>query len=172
MQARQPLRKRASKLGFIGAVTIVLGVNSASAPAELAKEQVDSGITQTLAERAGRVSFDRYSHDQHFQFYERLLQKLSAIPGIQAASAGWPLPLSDSRAAISFAIAGRPVAPGDRPNETIGIVMPGYFETLRIPLLSGRTFTDRDGLEGSPVAIAFQGYFRVAGHSTATEDFA
>lgn len=107
-----------------------------------------------------RVSFDRYSHDQHFQFYERLLPRLSAIPGVQSASAGWPLPLSDSHATISFAIAGRPLAPGDRPSETISLVMPGYFETLRIPLLSGRTFSDQDGLQGGPVAIINQAFAR------------
>jgi predicted permease len=105
-----------------------------------------------------RVSFDHYNHDQHFQFYERLLPKLAALPGVQAASAGWPLPLSDSHASISFSIAGRPVAPGDRPSETIAVVMPGYFETLRIPLLSGRTFTEQDGLQGSPAAIVNQAF--------------
>jgi len=76
MQARQPLRKQASKLGFVGAVTIVLGVNSASAPAELAKEQVDSGITQTLAaERAGRVS------DLHYALQFKLRAHAESTPG-------------------------------------------------------------------------------------------
>jgi predicted permease len=107
-----------------------------------------------------RVPFDRYSHDQHFQLYERLLPKLAAIPGVQSASAGWPLPLSDNHATISFAIDGRPVAPGDRPSESISVVLPGYFETLRIPLFSGRTFTERDGLNGSPVAIINQAFAR------------
>lgn len=105
-----------------------------------------------------RVSWDHYSHDQHYQFYEQLLPKLAAIPGVQAASAGWPLPLSDSHATVSFAIEGRPVAPGDRPSETVALAMPGFFETLRIPLLSGRAFTDQDGLQGIPVAIINQAF--------------
>jgi predicted permease len=107
-----------------------------------------------------RVPSDRYSHDQHFQFYEQLLQKLAAIPGVKSASAGWPLPLSNSHATVSFEIAGRPVLPGDRPSESLSVVMPGYFETLRIQLLSGRNFTDQDGLQGSPVAIVNQAFAR------------
>jgi predicted permease len=121
---------------------------------------VDPGFDPKNVFTARVRGFDRYSHDQHFQFYERLLTKLAAIPGVQSASAGWPLPLSDSRATISFAIAGRPMAPGDRPSEPIAVVMPGYFKTLRIPLLSGRTFTDQDGLNGSPVAIINQAFAR------------
>jgi hypothetical protein len=60
---------------FIGAVTIVLGVNSASAPAELGKEQDDSGITQTLAERAGRVS------DLHYALQFKLRAHAESTPG-------------------------------------------------------------------------------------------
>lgn len=121
--------------------------------------QVDPGFDANHVFTARvRVSFDRYNHDQHFQFYERLLPQLAALPGVQAASAGWPLPLSSSHATISFSIEGKPVAPGDRPSETIGVVMPGYFETLRIPLLSGRTFTSQDGLQGSPVVVINQAF--------------
>jgi len=121
--------------------------------------QVDPGFdAKHLFTARVRVSWDRYSHDQHFRFYEQLLPTLSAIPGVQAASAGWPLPLSSSHATISVGIEGRPMAPGDLPSETIAVVMPGFFETLRIPLLSGRTFTNHDGLQGTPVAIINQAF--------------
>lgn len=122
---------------------------------------VDPGFdTRNVYTARLRVPFDRYSHDQHFQFYEQLLAKIRVLPGVQSASADWPLPLSNSRASVSFAIAGRPLAPGDRPSETVSVVMPDAFETLRIPLLSGRTFTERDGLQGSPVAIVNQAFAR------------
>jgi putative ABC transport system permease protein len=39
-------------------------------------------------------------------------------------------------------------------------VLPGYFETLRIPLLYGRTFTEQDGVNGSPVAVVNQAFAR------------
>jgi putative ABC transport system permease protein len=121
---------------------------------------VDPGFDprHVLTARLG-VSFDhRYNHDQHYQFYEQVLEKISAQPGVQAVSAGWPLPFSNSSATISFAIDGKPVAKGDEPSEAIGIVMPGYFETMRIPLFSGRTFTQQDGFKSTPVIIVNQAF--------------
>jgi putative ABC transport system permease protein len=104
------------------------------------------------------VPFDSYSHDQHFRFYEQLLPKLVSLPGVQVASAGWPLPLANSHASVSFSIVGQPVAPGDHPSETIGAVMPDYFKAMRIPLLSGRMFNAQDGLQGAPVIIINQAF--------------
>jgi predicted permease len=105
-----------------------------------------------------RVSFDKLNHDQHFQFYNQLLARISAFPGVQSASAGWPLPMTDNDSSVSFNIAGRPVAKGDEPNEAIGVVMPGYFETMRIPLLSGRLFGEQDGTKGAPVIAINQAF--------------
>jgi predicted permease len=107
-----------------------------------------------------RVPFDGLSHDRHFQLYEQLLARLSALPGVQSASAGWPLPMTDNNASISFGIEGRPIAKGDQPSESIGVVMPGYFEAMHIPLLSGRIFGERDGTKGAPVAIVNQAFAR------------
>ncbi|QNI34067.1 ABC transporter permease [Alloacidobacterium dinghuense] len=119
---------------------------------------VDPGFDSkhVLTTRLG-VSFDhRYNHDQHYQFYEQVLAKLAAQPGVKGVSAGWPLPFSNSYASVSLAIEGRPVAKGDEPSEAFGAVMPGYFETMRIPILSGRTFTGQDGFKSTPVIIINQ----------------
>jgi putative ABC transport system permease protein len=107
-----------------------------------------------------RVSFDKLNHDRHSQFYADLLTRISALPGVQSASAGWPLPLTDNHAEVSFSIEGRPIAPGDRPNESLGVVMPGYFATMRIPLLSGRTLGERDSAKGAPVMVINQAFAR------------
>ena len=106
------------------------------------------------------VSFDKLDHDQHSQFYNQLLERLSALPGVQSGSAGWPLPMSDNNATISFSIEGRQTAKGDQPYESLGVVMPGYFETMRIPLLSGRMFRERDGSHGAPVMMINQAFAR------------
>jgi predicted permease len=115
---------------------------------------VDPGFDakQTLTARAG-VSFDRLNHDQHFQFYQQLVARVSALPGVQSASAGWPLPMGHSNISVSFGIEGRPMAQGDEPNESLGVAMPGYFETLRVPLLAGRYFGEQDGTKGPPTVI-------------------
>jgi predicted permease len=122
---------------------------------------VDPGFDpkHVLTARVG-VSFDRLDHDQHLQFYDQLVARLSGLPGVQSASAGWPLPMSGSNASISFSIAGRPMAKGDHPSESIGVVLPGYFATMRIPLLSGRTFGEQDGTKAAPVIIINQAFAR------------
>lgn len=104
-----------------------------------------------------RVSFDKLDHDRHFEFYQQLIGRVAALPGVVSASAGWPLPMSDNHASISFGIEGRPIAKGDEPSEFIGVVMPGYFDTLRIPLLSGRMFGEQ---KGPPVIVIDQAFAR------------
>ena len=120
---------------------------------------VDPGFDpkDVLTGRIG-VSFDKLKHDQHFLFYQQLLTRISALRGVQSASAGWPLPMSNNSATVSFNIAGRPVAQGDEPSESLGVVMPGYFETMRIPLIAGRSFNEHDGLAGPPTIIINQAF--------------
>jgi predicted permease len=100
-----------------------------------------------------RVPIDGSRHGQNLQFYQELLARISSLPGVQSTSAGWPAPMSQSSATVSFSIEGRPIAKGDEPSESLGLAMPGYFESMRIPLLAGRTFGPQDGLKGAPVAI-------------------
>jgi predicted permease len=104
------------------------------------------------------VSFNTLSHDQHFLFYQRLLTRLSALPGVQSVSAGWPLPMSNNSATVSFNIEGHPVAKGDEPSEAMGVAMPGYFATMRIPVIAGRTFGEQDGVTGRPTIIINQAF--------------
>jgi predicted permease len=122
---------------------------------------VDPGFEpkHVLTSRIG-VSFETLKHDQHFLFYQQLLARISALPGVQSASAGWPLPMSDNAAHVSFNIEGQPVAKGDEPSESLGVVMPAYFETMQIPLVSGRGFSDRDGVAGPPTIVINQAFAR------------
>ncbi len=120
---------------------------------------VDPGFDprHVLSARAG-VSFNTVSHDQHLQFFQKALARISALPGVQSASAGWPLPMSGIHATISFNIQGRPVAKGDEPSEGLALAMRGYFETMRIPLVAGRTFGEQDGVKGAPAIIINQAF--------------
>jgi len=112
-----------------------------------------------LTSRAG-VPFNETNHNQHYLFYQQLVERISALPGVQSASAGWPLPMSSSSATVSFNIQGRPVAKGDEPSESLDLAMPGYFETMKIPLIAGRTFGEQDGLTGQPTIIVNQAFAR------------
>lgn len=98
----------------------------------------------------------QFTQEQQIQFYQRMFPRLGALPGVQSVAAGWPLPLAESNIGVSFQIEGHPTDPGDSPTESINVVTPGYFHTMRIPILAGRDFDDRDGRMGKPVIIVNQ----------------
>jgi len=122
---------------------------------------VDPGFDpkHVLTGRIG-VPFDEHKHDQHYFIYRQALERISALPGVESASAGWTMPMSSNVATISFNIQGRPVAKGDEPSESANVAMPGYFKTMRIPLIAGRTFGEQDGLKGPPTIIINRAFAR------------
>ena len=88
------------------------------------------------------------------EFYRAVLNRLRSSPGITAAAMGYPVPFSGDEGSASFSIEGRVQTPGDPgPHGDIRVVTPGYFETLSIPLRSGRFFTDQDRYNTEQVAI-------------------
>ncbi len=119
---------------------------------------VDPGFDSKhlLTSRVG-VSSD-LKHDQHYLFFQQMLDRIRALPGVESASAGWPLPMSHSNATVGIDIRGRPVAKGDEPNESLGLAMPGYFETMHIPLMAGRNLGPQDGLSGPPTMVINQAF--------------
>lgn len=76
-------------------------------------------------------------------FFRTLLDSVSVLPGVESASAGMSLPFSSGGATDDLYLPGRPEPPV-RPAARVDDVLPNYFETLKIPLLKGRTFTPRD----------------------------
>jgi putative ABC transport system permease protein len=87
-------------------------------------------------------------------FYRDLLEKLRAMPGVNAAGAINHLPLAGDLWDRSFQIEGRPQPrPGESPDAVYRIVMPGYFQTMRLPLRSGRVITDHDDSRTPRVVI-------------------
>jgi putative ABC transport system permease protein len=90
-------------------------------------------------------------------FYDRLLSRASALPGVVAVGATDALPLSGSGGRYAFAIEGRlEVSPQQRPNAWTTSITTGYLSALKIPLLAGRNFNDRDIPGAPPVAIVNQ----------------
>ena len=103
---------------------------------------------------------NQYPGLKKVQFYDQLLAKMAALPEVESAAAGWPVPLGRGNFSISFVIQGRPVAKGDEPSESLSIVTPDFFRTMRIPVLSGRAFQPRDDSKSMPVIVINQAFGR------------
>jgi putative ABC transport system permease protein len=87
-------------------------------------------------------------------FYKQLLEKVKALPGVESAGAINHLPLEGDLWDRGFEIEGRakPRA-GESPNAVYRIVMPGYFETMRLALKRGRTISYLDNAQSAEVVI-------------------
>jgi len=95
------------------------------------------------------------------QFYTTLLEQIRLEPGIDAAGAATALPLDTGWATrLPFTIEGRAVAAIDAPVAQHVSVSTGYFEALRVPLISGRLFTDQDTSTTEPVILVNQTFAR------------
>jgi len=97
-----------------------------------------------------------YSQDQGLAFHRQLLSKLSALPGVESAT------LADF-SPLSFTIHSENIQPDgylQRTGESMlvcsAIVSPNYFRTMRIPIVSGREFTEQDTAGSQLVAIVNQ----------------
>jgi putative ABC transport system permease protein len=92
------------------------------------------------------VSPARYSAERCREFYREAVARVRALPGVETAAAGISLPMIGSpRGGTSFHELGTPERPAsERPTTVVRMVAPGYFHTLRIPVLRGREFTDAD----------------------------
>ena len=86
-----------------------------------------------------------YTPETANRFYNELLQRLRSTPGITAATFTNIVPLSGNEETHGFIIPGVEPAKGRKtfPLESAEVA-PGYFETLRIPIVAGRSFEDRD----------------------------
>ena len=85
------------------------------------------------------------TEEQQAAFFQRLLENIRALPGVQAVAAASGLPLGNNGWQTSFVVDGRPQpAPADTPLMEACTVTPDYFRAMNIPLLHGRYFTDQD----------------------------
>jgi len=101
------------------------------------------------------------SSQQRAQFAYQLRSRLLTQPGIAAVGYGDDIPLSlgDNREA-GLQVEGYAPRKGEQVRAGNEIVSPGYFETLRIPLLAGREFTEQDTPQTAQVAIVDQTFAR------------
>jgi predicted permease len=99
------------------------------------------------------AKFAGYKAEQVDALYSRILAKLKALPGVRAAAISGGLPISGGTWDSPIFIKGRT----SRPNEDLGTLLnrvsPGYFETLNIPRLRGRTIDPHDTAASQKVVV-------------------
>ena len=82
------------------------------------------------------------------------MQRIRNLPGVTAAGAINHLPLAGDMWGRSFNIEGRPKPrPGESPVAIYRIVMPGYFEAMRLPLRRGRAISEHDDRRGPAIVV-------------------
>jgi len=86
-----------------------------------------------------------------------------AVPGIESAALVRAVPFSGNGGNTGYVVDGRPAPdPASLPQARFHLVTPGYFTTMKIPLLKGRDFTDRDDLQTPLVAVINESFARAA----------
>ena len=94
------------------------------------------------------------------RFYDELLPRLAAIPGVEAATLSDGLPASGNGTRV-FEVEGRSYATDDDfPFAAEGIVTDGYFETFQTRVVRGRTFSRSDRRASQPVAVLNESFVR------------
>ncbi len=99
---------------------------------------------------------------QRADLYQRIEERLAALPGVESVGATSGLPFGGSRSATSFDIEGRPydAAHMPLPHADYRTVSPAYFQTMRMPLLEGREFTLHDSQSAPSVTVVSQAFVR------------
>jgi putative ABC transport system permease protein len=83
--------------------------------------------------------------ERRVAFYSELLQRVEGLAGVKSAAVTTNLPLYRQGNSIGINIEGQPPPPPGQENIVVTrMISPRYFETMSIPLLSGRAFTDQD----------------------------
>jgi predicted permease len=89
--------------------------------------------------------------------FRRIVDRLGTLPGVSSASMAGCVPIDGTCWGSVFTIAGRPLPERAKlPNSQWNVLGAHYFETMRIPLKSGRTFKDSDTADSLPVMVINQ----------------
>jgi predicted permease len=92
--------------------------------------------------------------EQNVAFWERVLPRVRALPGVMQAGATDSLPLSGEGSMQPVTVEGRPVLPmAEQPEVGVRVFTSGYLEAMRVPLLRGRMLNDGDVAGRPPVTV-------------------
>ncbi len=132
---------------FVRSLAEAQGIETGFSVADVAYVQTNPGFAGYGAEESRNILVD-------------LVERTRALPGVQEASLGTALPVTP-RGTTSLVMEGYEPPSGQLSVEVpFNVVDARYFETLRIPLLHGRTFTSADNADAEPVAVVSEALAR------------
>lgn len=118
--------------------------------------QIDPGFNADRVLTLG-VSLlpNKYPTDEQVAtFYSQILERSATLPGVISAAAISDLPFSGSNTSDYFTIEGRPpIAKESEPLTEYRVVTPRYFQSMGIPLLAGRDFSETDTKQSPNVVV-------------------
>jgi putative ABC transport system permease protein len=95
-----------------------------------------------------------YPLEHRRAFYRRAIEEAKGLPGVVSAATGDPFPFLDGNSRNSVYRPEAPPQKGDEVSANMYEVSEGYFETMGIPLLEGRTFSPQERERGQAVVIS------------------
>jgi putative ABC transport system permease protein len=124
--------------------------------------QADPGFDQrNVLTMNVSLSTQKYAKpDQQVAFFDDVLRRVAALPGVKSDAISAALPLTWIRITPVLP-QGQPEVPlAQRPFVDIEAVSPGWFETLRVPLRAGRGFDSSDQPQSAPVVVVNERFAR------------
>jgi len=122
-------------------------------------QHVDTGFrAENILTVRFAVPAGKFTSAQKGEIYERIAERLAALPGVETVGATNDLPFAGSRSGSSFDIEGRAPDPQLLLHADYRTVSPRYFSTMRIRLLQGREFSLHDNQDGVFVAVINQAF--------------
>jgi len=98
---------------------------------------------------------------QRAAFYDRVLERLTALPGVTAATVVSNVPYGVNETLASYELEGQPVRrASDRKTAQVQVISPNFLHTLGIPIIQGREFGESDGQNAPLVAIVSENFAR------------
>ena len=90
------------------------------------------------------VSNQKGTPEQLLSFYERLVEDIRSLPGVNSAAFSSNVPFSGRPAVDAHVVEGQEPSGGEAPQAEMKVVSPGYFKAMGMTLLQGRDFNDSD----------------------------
>jgi predicted permease len=125
-------------------------------------QQIDPGFEPSkVVVMSFNLGLNNYSDGQAKDFYDRLIERIRTLPGVEAASLSHSTPLDGNRTGMSieriedYEHEGR-----GHPSADLNVISREYFRTLNVPVLAGRDFDESDGPSGVKAVIVNNAFVR------------